>query len=121
MVKEAAINFKIELDKDNIPDKIQWSATDASSKEQMEAKAIMISVWDDKKKESLGIDLWVKSTLIGDMNAFFYHTFARMSEAYERSTQNKKIAKMILQFSENFANEVEKEAKKEVKQKKKDL
>ena len=111
-MKNANINFNVKLNDENMPTEIRWSATDASHEKEKEAKAIMVSVWDSKKKESLGIDLWTEKTQIGEMNAFFYQTLVRLSETYHKSTNNENIAKMLLKFAEDFADVVEKEALK---------
>jgi gliding motility-associated protein GldC len=36
-----------------------------------EAKAVMLSVWDSKAKESLRIDLWTKEMPVDEMKIFF--------------------------------------------------
>ena len=110
MQKKSSIRFKVKLNDNRIPTSIRWSATNAppEKKGEHEAKCVMISVWDGEKKESLAVDLWVEKTQIGEMNAFFYETLVRMSETYQNSTRNEKVAKMIRDFAESFADEVEK-------------
>jgi gliding motility-associated protein GldC len=39
--------------------------------EQEEAKAIMLSIWDSKVKESMRIDLWTKDMPVDEMKIFF--------------------------------------------------
>jgi gliding motility-associated protein GldC len=39
-----------------------------------EAKAIMLSVWDSKEKESMRIDLWTKEMPVDEMKIFFHQT-----------------------------------------------
>jgi gliding motility-associated protein GldC len=42
--------------------------------EQEEAKAIMLSIWDSKVKESMRIDLWTKDMPVDEMKIFFHQT-----------------------------------------------
>ena len=46
------IKFLVELDENRVPEKLMWSAQDGGI-EQEEAKAIMLSIWDSKAKESM--------------------------------------------------------------------
>ncbi len=108
-MKDANINFNVKLNDENVPIEIRWSATDASHGEEKDVKAIMISMWDSEKKESLGIDLWTENTQIGEMNNFFCDAFVRMSETYKTATKDEEIANMILQFAKDFAKKVVKE------------
>ena len=53
------IEFTVELDENKIPENINWTAEDGGI-EKESSKAIMLSVWDHKKKDTLRIDLWTK-------------------------------------------------------------
>ena len=43
-MRESEINFKITLDENNLPEKIDWSASEGA--EQSSSKAVMIALWD---------------------------------------------------------------------------
>jgi gliding motility-associated protein GldC len=47
-----------------------------------EAKAVMLSVWDSKAKESLRIDLWTKEMPVDEMKIFFHQTLVTMSDTF---------------------------------------
>ena len=51
-MKTSDIKITVGLDQNNVPDKLLWTAEDGGI-EQEEAKAILLSVWDSKKKETL--------------------------------------------------------------------
>jgi gliding motility-associated protein GldC len=53
------IKFEIELDSNRVPEKLFWTANDGGIAKE-EAKAIMLSIWDSKAKETMRIDLWTK-------------------------------------------------------------
>ncbi len=55
----STIELKVELYDNRIPEKLHWTAEDGGIINQ-EAKAMMLSVWDEKEQETLRIDLWTK-------------------------------------------------------------
>ncbi|TAD95722.1 MAG: gliding motility protein GldC, partial [Bacteroidetes bacterium] len=69
-MKQSEIRFNIELDDQNLPDKIFWEATDSPINGLSEAKAINVSMWDHLKKETLRIDLWSKDMQVDEMKRF---------------------------------------------------
>ena len=46
MPKKSEINFTVELDEKNLPQKIEWDATDSNFDGRKECKAMMLSIWD---------------------------------------------------------------------------
>ena len=100
--KESKIEISINLDENKIPEKIFWSADDANIKKQ-QTKATFISVWDDKKKESLRIDLWTEDMPLDEMKLFFFQIFSGMAQTYRRATQDEKMTQTILDFTDYFA------------------
>jgi len=113
MPKTSKINFTIELDEKNVPKKIEWEATDANFDGKKEAKAMMLSIWDKKEELTLAIDLWTNEMLVNDMNTFFLQIFRKMSDTYLRSTSNNELSKFIREFSDQFAEKIEEENKKD--------
>jgi gliding motility-associated protein GldC len=57
---KSEIKIVVELDENQVPEKIIMVAKDGGV-ELEEAKAVMLSVWDSKAKESLRIDLWTRN------------------------------------------------------------
>ena len=76
--KRANINFTIDLDVNNIPENINWDATDSDNKPQ-NAKAVMISIWDGNDKRSLKIDLWTKEMMTEEMRFFIFQIIDSLS------------------------------------------
>ena len=105
-MKKSTINFKITLDENQIPEKIEWEATDAGEKGLKEAKAIMVSLWDAKENNTLRIDLWTKKMTTSEMKHFLYQTFITMSDTYERATNDKKLAEEIREFSKTLGEKM---------------
>ena len=104
--KESKIEISINLDENKIPEKIFWSADDANIKKQ-QTKATFISVWDDKKKESLRIDLWTKDMPLDEMKIFFHQILTSMATTFNRATQDEKMSQTMLDFCDYFAEKLE--------------
>ena len=66
-MKKSEIKFLVSLDKDNIPEKIEWNAEDSSNNKLSDTKAISLSLWDDNKKNTPSINLWTKEMKTDDM------------------------------------------------------
>ena len=69
--KKTNISIDVNLDENNIPLEIKWNAPDGGVSE-MDTKAVLLSLWDSNKKETLKIDLWVKEMPLDQMQLFFY-------------------------------------------------
>ena len=111
MSREAEIKLRVKLDEENIPEEIYWEASEAEEPGEKRCEAIMMSMWDKEKKNSLTIDLWTKKMEVGEMNAHYYFTLMKLAETYERATNNKELSDKIKNFANDFANSVEEFAK----------
>lgn len=96
------INIKVELDENHVPEKIFWNAEDGGIDNE-ETKATMISVWDDKKKEALRIDLWTKDLPVDDMKMFLHQILLSISHTYEKATGEEDVAQWLEENAETFA------------------
>lgn len=102
----STISIDVELDENKIPEKLNWTAEDGGVTNQ-ESKAIFISVWDPKNKESLRIDLWTKDMPLDEMKIFFHQTLTSMSDTYQRATNDEKMAETMKDFCDYFAEKLE--------------
>ena len=100
------IKFNIELDVNRVPEKLSWTAQDGGV-EAEEAKAIMLSIWDSKAKESMRIDLWTKDMPVDEMKIFFHQTLVAMSDTFKRATDDEKMADTMKDFCDYFAEKLE--------------
>lgn len=101
--RSSEINVKIHLDKNNVPVKMEWAATDAQYKGMQNCKAVLVSIWEPEQRQALRIDLWTKEMRIDEMDLMVYQTLATLSESYQKATNNKKGAEDIKQFAMAFA------------------
>ncbi|MBP6411759.1 gliding motility protein GldC [Flavobacterium sp. 123] len=100
------IKFLVALDENRVPEKLMWSAQDGGV-EQEEAKAIMLSIWDSKVKETMRIDLWTKDMPVDEMKIFFHQTLVAMSDTFKRATNDEKMADTMKDFCDYFAEKLE--------------
>ena len=100
------IELTVELDENKIPENIHWSAQDGGINDET-SKAIMLSVWDHNKKDTLRIDLWTKDMPIDEMKQFFHQTLVSMAGSFERATDDQKMTATMLDFCDYFAEKLE--------------
>lgn len=108
MAKEESseITLRITLDENRIPEKLNWSAQDGGIVDE-EAKAMLLSVWDGKNKESLKIDLWTKDMPLDEMKVFFHQTLVALSDTFMKATQDEKMTATMKDFCSYFAEKLE--------------
>ena len=99
--KTGIINFKIDLDANNIPEKINWEATDSGDKKN-QTKAVMISIWDAEHKSSLKIDLWTKDMMVEEMKFFTIQILDSLGDTYIKSTNDQKVGEEIKKFAKKI-------------------
>ena len=100
------IKVNIELDENRVPEKLTWSAQDGGVQAE-EAKAIMLSIWDSKAKETMRIDLWTKDMPVDEMKIFFHQTLVAMSDTFKRATDDEKMSDTMKDFCDYFAEKLE--------------
>lgn len=105
-LKTSEIKFDVTLDDNKVPESLKWTAKDGGIENQV-TKAIMLSVWDSKTKESLRIDLWTKDMPVDEMKIFFHQTLVAMADTFQRATTDDKMADTMRDFCEYFAEKLE--------------
>ena len=99
------IEFTVELDENKIPESISWKAEDGGIDNES-SKAIMLSVWDHKKKDTLRMDLWTKDMSVEEMSKFFFQTYITMVETFEKATNEDQMAMAMRDFAEFFGEKM---------------
>src|SRR3954468_13305272 len=103
-MKQSEINFKITLDENNLPEKIDWSASEGG--EQSSSKSIMIALWDAKENNTLRIDLWTKEMMVDEMKQFYHQCLLSMADTFEKATGETESAKDLRRFAQGFAEKL---------------
>jgi gliding motility-associated protein GldC len=101
-MNQSTITIDVSLDDQRIPHQIQWNATQSSSAEKQEAKAMMVSFWDGKERAALRIDLWTKEMMVDEMADFYYQTMMTMADTFERATHHKELVGEMKDFAKGF-------------------
>ncbi len=108
-MKESRILFNVALDKDSIPEKIHWQATDnPAGEDPTETKAVSIALWDQAEKHSLRIDLWTKDMPADEMKRFYIECIAGMGDSIKRSTNDEPMADMVYNFCDTLVEYLKK-------------
>lgn len=113
MAKKAQISIFVELDDEEVPEKITWQASDSQEPELKECDSFSLSLWDSKEKNTLGIDLWSKKMVVLEMYQHISQMLQKMANTAERSTGNNEIAELLREFSKTFVTKVEEVLEKE--------
>jgi gliding motility-associated protein GldC len=92
-MKTSTIQFNINLDNNNVPEKIEWDANEKPEGGLTETKAISISVWDHEQKNTLRIDLWTKDMPVDEMKRFYVESIGGMAQSVLRATGDEFMAK----------------------------
>lgn len=104
-MKKAQITFTVTLDENNLPESIDWKASDSG--EGGACKAIMLAMWDEKERATMRIDLWTKQMLVDEMKQFFHQNLLTMSDTFQRATGEEKIVGDLRDFCQHFAEKME--------------
>ena len=99
------IKIKVGLDENRVPEELNWSADDGSI-DNMEAKALLLSVWDSKEKDTYKINLWTKEMRDAEMIQFFHQTLTSMADTFESATSDDKMSATMRDFCDYYAEKM---------------
>lgn len=115
-MKKSDINFSVELDNENVPEKIYWDATDNPNEGLSDTRAIAISLWDHYHNSTLKIDLWTKDMEVVDMKRFLIEIMSGLADTALSATNDQNMANDI----ENTCRTLSKRLDEEIKAQKKE-
>lgn len=101
------INIEVELDQKNIPTDIKWNATDLDGFDEASCRAMLLSLWDHSRKDTLRLDLWTRDMTIDEMKIFFHQTLLTMADTLEKSIDDPRISGDMRDFCDYFADRME--------------
>jgi gliding motility-associated protein GldC len=102
--RETEITFKVALDENHIPSRIEWHANDTNDSGPCDAA--FLTIWDPREKNTLRIDLWTKDMMVDDMQIFFHQMMLSMSDTYLRATGDQKISDDMKTFALNMGEKM---------------
>lgn len=106
MKQTSEIKLSVHLDENRVPEKLFWNAPEAGVENQ-QAKALFLSLWDSKAKETLRIDLWTKDMPVDEMKLFFHQTLLTMADTFYKATNDEKMMLTMKDFCDFFAEKME--------------
>ena len=108
-MRKSEIKFTIELDKDNIPDKIMWDADEKDQPGPSETKSISLSLWDQENKNTMRIDLWSKDMPVDEMKRFYIDCLGGLAQSILNSTGDEYMSQEISTVCDKLVKHVQSE------------
>ena len=99
-----SIKFEVVLDENHLPLNIEMKTSEDTSNES-NLKALMLSAWAAKTKETLRIDLWTKDMPVNEMFIMYHQTLMGMAITLERATGQAKLADALRDYCTFFAEQ----------------
>jgi gliding motility-associated protein GldC len=112
-MRKTNITFNIDLDNNNVPEKIQWNATDKPEDGFSETKAISVALWDQRQKNTLRIDLWSKDMPVNEMKRFYIDCIGGLAQSVLSATGDETMSREMNALCDTLVKHLEEEAKKE--------
>lgn len=108
-MKKSTIQFNIDLDQNNVPERIHWDATDKPQDTPSETKSISISLWDSQQKNTMRIDLWTKDMPVDEMKRFYIECLGGIAQSVLSSTGDERISNEINSLCDRLVELIRKE------------
>ncbi len=107
VAKYAEIKIRVGMNAAQMPVEMEWSASDQPGAEAQPCKAMLLSLFDAKSKETLKIDLWTQEFQVVEMDRFMYNTLRALADTYHKATQNAQLAADMQRFVQYFGEKTE--------------
>jgi gliding motility-associated protein GldC len=111
-MRKSNIQFEVLLDEKNIPDSINWDATDNPNEGINETRAIHVAVWDNYNQGTMAIPLWTKDMEVFDMKRFYIEIMGGIADTLETATGDLHMTNQIHQLVQKLVKELKEEMKK---------
>jgi gliding motility-associated protein GldC len=105
-MKQSTIQFTVHLDDNNVPEKIEWDATEKPESGLSETKAISVNLWDHQQKNTMRIDLWAKDMPVDEMKRFYIDCVGGLSQSVLSSTGDEFIANEMNALCDRLAKHI---------------
>ncbi|MCE3227780.1 MAG: gliding motility-associated protein GldC [Bacteroidetes bacterium] len=102
-MKTSEIKFKVTVDENNLPHKIEWDAPDTG--EKSECRSAMIALWDSNENNTLRIDLWTKDMTVDEMKKFYHQNIMTLTDTYVRATNDNISAEKVRELMRQIGKE----------------
>lgn len=106
-MQKKKINITVELDDENIPSNIKWQADDMQGMDEANCRAMLLSLWDSNRKDTLKLDLWTREMTVDEMKIFFHQTLLTMADTLQNAINDERITGDMRDFCDYFAEKME--------------
>jgi gliding motility-associated protein GldC len=110
-MRKSKIELEVSLDNQNVPELIEWKATDSPTGKNENTKAIALAIWDDANQNTMKIDLWTKDMPVDEMKLFCIQAIGGLSETILRATGDQNMHDELKNTCENLMIRLHKELK----------
>ena len=105
-MKKSEIKLLVELDEQNVPEKILWDADDKQPQGYQETKSISLSMWDQELKNTMRIDLWSKDMPVDEMKRFYVDCIGGLAQSILSSTGDEVMSSKLNALCEELVEHV---------------
>jgi gliding motility-associated protein GldC len=103
--RTSTITIDVGLNENNVPQQLHWSAEDGKVNNE-EARAMLLSLWDPRSKNTMKIDLWTTEMSVDEMKIFFHQTLLTMADTFEKATGETNIVEDLRDYCLHFADKM---------------
>ncbi|MEQ9405907.1 MAG: gliding motility protein GldC [Cyclobacteriaceae bacterium] len=108
-MKRSEIKLVVELDDDQIPEKITWDADEKDQPGSSETKSVSLSLWDHQNKSTMRIDLWTKDMPVEEMKRFYIDCLGGLAQSILNSTGDEYMNGEVNALCDRLVEHVKKE------------
>jgi len=99
----------VELDDQQVPERIFWDADDKEPAGLQETKSMSLSLWDHTAKNTMRIDLWSKEMPVDEMKRFYIDCLGGLAQSVLTSTGDEVMSRRIHELVEELVEHVKAE------------
>ena len=110
-MKKSEIKFEVELDENNIPERIMWDADEKDTPGSSETKSISLSLWDHQNQNTMRIDLWSKDMPVEDMKKFYIDCLGGLAQSVLSATGDEYMSSEMNSLCQKFVDHLKQEVK----------
>lgn len=108
-MRKSEIKLVVELDEQQVPEKIYWDADDNPNDVPQETKSISLSLWDHVAKNTMRIDLWSKDMPVDEMKRFYIDCIGGMAQSALTATGDEVISSKLNALCEELVEHLKSE------------
>jgi len=104
-MKKSTILFEIELDGQNVPEKITWQASDNPEGDKPKnTKSASIALWDHDTKQTLRIDVWSKDMPVDEMKKYYVDMIGGLAQSVMNATGDEFMSNEMKRLCDTFVD-----------------